>query len=129
MPTFTAGQKLRAASLNDAVEGTAPVAVPFAANWGNFGAGWSGLRVWKQGNTVTMTGMIAPTSLRAAATETIGTVAAAYRPTNGTVSDAAVINGTTPCRMDIATNGTVNLAHSGIASGTYVVINTSWSLV
>lgn len=131
MPLFTAGQRLRASALNDATEGTAPVAITFVtANFGNFGAGWSGVRVWKQGNTVFMGGMAMTLTARAAATEQLGTVPVGYRPTNGSATGLAGPGGGTVCRLDVGTNGVVNLAHDlAIASGTFIIINMSWSLV
>lgn len=130
MATFTAGAKVRASQLNDAVDGTLPVEPTFTAPWGNFGGGWKGLHVWKQGNTVHLKGMISASSSVAAGNSTVAVLATTYRPTAGTMADSALVGGSLTCRLDVGTSGNIVVVpNATVTAGTYVAIDTSWSLV
>ncbi len=112
---------------------TAPAALGFLPNWGNFGGGFSALRIWRVGSTAAVVGVVRPAVVIAAGTESaVAAAPAALRPPSGggAIMGNAVANGNLICRVDVeATSGEIQVVPSAqLAAGSFVQIMASWPL-
>lgn len=98
-----------------------------AANWVDFAGGWQTARCWVEGRTGFLTAMVKPTVALGAGDYVIATVPAGMRPL-ATVSTSFLLGGAGVARLDVASNGAVNLSTGAIGSGQYCALNIHWSL-
>lgn len=120
-----------------ALEGTVAAAVPYvkadgtASGWSDFGAPWRGLRYWRQGRTVFVSGVMKNSVAIAAGTNQVaGRIPAGFRP-GATEMIPAMANASAPLRADFAADGLVTIANNGattVNASAFILVNGHWSL-
>ncbi|MET0996264.1 MAG: hypothetical protein ABWY20_20255 [Mycobacterium sp.] len=123
-----------------ALEGSAPVAVPFvnlagaATGWSNFAnPGFASLRVWKQGRTVRTVGVIKNGAAIGASTQqAVARVPVGFRPpSNESVMVSTFANGAVAFRFDVTADGVITAVNNNAATipiGAYIPCNAAWSV-
>lgn len=111
----------------------AAVAVPLGTNWVRYDTSRQTLRVWGVDGTAFLAGAIRNPNARASVDELIvpvGGIPVALRPlaADGWMSGMAIIEGSTPRRIEVMTDGSVSMAlpAGGYAAGQLLSINLAW---
>lgn len=119
-----------------ALEGSVPVDVPFlnlagaATGWSRFNTSFATLRVWRNGRTVHMVGLVKnPAIIGNGVVSDIGRVPVGLRPPLGQLFQA-VVNGSSVFRVDVTPDGLVQAANNtgvSVAASSFIGINATWS--
>jgi hypothetical protein len=98
-------------------------ALPFAAGWGNYGAGFETASYSRIGRLVVLQGLVTKTGGTPTAGDLIAVLPIGFRPSGGLVFAVATGETTAVGRVDLAANGNINWRAGASGEADYTALS------